>query len=634
MADALRLQITADSTDAVNQIHLVVDNTKELETALSGSGAAGLEAGEEISSGMQKAEYSTMEARHAAMMLGEETGVHIPRALSGLISRSETLGPIMARAFSGIAVMAFAELAVKAGEKLGDWISNTFIFTQAEKDLNTQLLASNKQIEEYATKTEALGRAFELIGEKGSKATDIKIQFNVDDILKAEATLRAAQDQMYKMRNEGDAGTPEYGKLADQAGVLQAKLTMLRQENQNLVKEDNQQQEAEAVEANNKRFAIEEKMDQAVGHARQQLIRELEAADKENSRIDEERLAAGMKAEQKAAEDAISQQERQLKGYITMTENEVKAIESSDSAKEHAIENEFKQRKISGDQYLASLSTLYNSEVNALVNALNQEEDLYVTLAKDEAAKRGEILTDEEVQESSGFQALENKKLEIQQNFINKYTAAEKKMQADQDKTLQQGLGKMNTEFSSTFANIEMGHERMGQGAIRMYDQMATSFLKNMAITMLAEMEGALLHKTLASQKQLSDAKGAAAGAWNATADIPVIGPVLAPIAAATAFAGVMAFDEGGMVPQDQMSYVHADEGVLTAPQVDTLRKAADNMGDDSAGGDTHHHWNINAMDARNMQDFAKRNPDFFAAGVKNATRNGHLSVSDLSRGK
>jgi hypothetical protein len=253
---------------------------------------------------------------------------------------------------SGIAVLAFAELAVKAGEKLGDWISNTFIFTQAEKDLNIQLLASNKQIEEYATKTEVLGRAFELIGEKGSKATDIKIQFNVDDILKAEAALRAAQDQMYKMRNEGDAGTPEYGKLADQAGVLQAKLAMLRQENQNLVKEDNQQQETEAIEANNKRFAIEEKMDQAVGHARQQLTRELEEADKENSRVDEERLMSGVNAEEKAAEAAITAQERVLKGYIAVTQGEVKAIESSDSAKEKAIENGFKQRKISGDQYL------------------------------------------------------------------------------------------------------------------------------------------------------------------------------------------------------------------------------------------------------------------------------------------
>src|SRR5271155_3574039 len=98
MPDALQLQITADSTDAVSQIHLVVDNTKELESALSGAGAAGLEAGNEISEGMEKAGYSVAEARHATHLLGEEMGVRVPRALQSVIASSETLGPILASA--------------------------------------------------------------------------------------------------------------------------------------------------------------------------------------------------------------------------------------------------------------------------------------------------------------------------------------------------------------------------------------------------------------------------------------------------------------------------------------------------------------------------------------------------------
>ena len=635
MADALRVQITADASEATNQIHLVVDNTKELEAALSGAGAAGLEAGEEISEGMQKAEYSTMEARHAAMLLGEETGVHIPRALSGLISKSETLGPIMAKAFSGIAVLAFAELAVKAGEKLSEWIANTFIFTAAEQELNKQLLESNKQIADYTAKTQALSRAYDEIGLKGSQLTDVKIGFSTDDILKTEAEIRRLQDQMYMLRNEGEGSTPEYGKLADALGVQFAKLKMQQQESQNLTKEFVTQQEKEAEEAAKKRLAIEEKLDKDIIKARQELLREGETAEKEQEKITEERLMSGVKAELKASEEAINAQDRQLKGYIAMTQGEIKATEQADSAKERTLQNEFSQRKITGEQYLASLQELYNSEVNALMNAVNQEEELYVILAKNEASKRGEILTDEEAQESAGFQSLEKKKLEIQQGFIAKYTSAEEKMQAEQQKVINASLTKMNSEFASTFANIEMGHETLGKGAQRMWANLETAALQSLAKIALAEVEGMLLHRTSAEQQSLLDAKSAAKGAYKGVMESAIPFPFNIPLAIAAgagAFATVMAFDQGGMVPEDQMSMVHAGEGVLTAPQVETIRQAADNMGDGGGGGGGDIH--IHAMDAQSFVSFLKKNPGALAQGIHGAAKGGHLNIASMARGK
>lgn len=62
------------------------------------------------------------------------------------------------------------------------------------------------------------------------------------------------------------------------------------------------------------------------------------------------------------------------------------------------------------------------------------------------------------------------------------------------------------------------------------------------------------------------NAKGAAMGAYKAVAGIPIIGPVLAPIAAAAAFVGVMAFsaEHGAVLPnENSIALLHPREMVL-----------------------------------------------------------------------
>ena len=70
-------------------------------------------------------EYSTMEARHSVMMLGEEFGVHLPRALTSFIANLSAVGPILEAAFPFLAIILGATLLIEklsklheAGEKL------------------------------------------------------------------------------------------------------------------------------------------------------------------------------------------------------------------------------------------------------------------------------------------------------------------------------------------------------------------------------------------------------------------------------------------------------------------------------------------------------------------------------------
>jgi hypothetical protein len=69
--------------------------------------------------------YSMMEARHSVMVLGEEFGVHLPRALTSFIASIGPLGAALEAAFPFLAIALGATLLIEkltkmheAGEKL------------------------------------------------------------------------------------------------------------------------------------------------------------------------------------------------------------------------------------------------------------------------------------------------------------------------------------------------------------------------------------------------------------------------------------------------------------------------------------------------------------------------------------
>lgn len=188
-----------------------------------------------------------------------------------------------------------------------------------------------------------------------------------------------------------------------------------------------------------------------------------------------------------------------------------------------------------------------------------------------------------------------------------------------------------------------------------------------------------LLVQETASERQhakqvVRDAKQAASGAWKAVVGIPIIGPILAPIAAAAAFAGVMAFsaEDGWDVPGGggagidgrggRPAIIHPREMVLPAQIADSvralpgglaaaatvnasLRGASASVADINTGaldaprirgggrpgsrrprgggGAAPMNITIQTLDARSFERFAKDNKDAFGKAVKKYARNG-----------
>ena len=130
-----------------------------------------------------------------------------------------------------------------------------------------------------------------------------------------------------------------------------------------------------------------------------------------------------------------------------------------------------------------------------------------------------------------------------------------------------------------------------------------------------------------AQKGMLAKAWEASAGAYKATVMKPIVGPFLAPAAAATALGAVMsmignlksAAGGWGQVPYDQLAMIHKDEMVLPEKYATPLRGALEG-GDGIGGGDTYN-ISINAIDAASFEKHLKSNRGALVRQIKGAAR-------------
>ena len=124
-----------------------------------------------------------------------------------------------------------------------------------------------------------------------------------------------------------------------------------------------------------------------------------------------------------------------------------------------------------------------------------------------------------------------------------------------------------------------------------MVNQMSSKFLQGLEQQLMGFLEHKLMELTIhVSTEKAKDiaskaahakedertAYSAAKAAWESVVHTPIVGPILAPIAAATTFAAVTAFGsaEGGQyyVPNNQLTMLHPQEMVLPAGIANQMR--------------------------------------------------------------
>lgn len=178
--------------------------------------------------------------------------------------------------------------------------------------------------------------------------------------------------------------------------------------------------------------------------------------------------------------------------------------------------------------------------------------------------------------------------------------------------------------FGSFINGIVSGNETLGQAWATMVNGMASKFLQGLEQQLMGFLEHKLMELTIhASTEKAKDtaskaahakedertAYSAAKAAWESVVHTPIVGPILAPIAAATTFAAVTAFGsaEGGqyLVPGDQLTMLHRNEMVLPAGVADRMRGVIEGGGGSGVTVVVNH--SVSAVDAQSFQAHIRR---------------------------
>jgi hypothetical protein len=132
-----------------------------------------------------------------------------------------------------------------------------------------------------------------------------------------------------------------------------------------------------------------------------------------------------------------------------------------------------------------------------------------------------------------------------------------------------------------------------------------------------------------------TSAATAAANTYSSVSQIPYVGWILAPAAAAAAFAAVIAFggklpsSAGGLwdVPSDTMAFIHKQETILPAHIAQPMRDFFTGGGASAGGGGGSYAITIQAIDTQTGAQFLMNNAGTIAQGLAREMRNGNSAL-------
>lgn len=164
--------------------------------------------------------------------------------------------------------------------------------------------------------------------------------------------------------------------------------------------------------------------------------------------------------------------------------------------------------------------------------------------------------------ESKEYAATKDRMIEIEQRYANERDRINDLVSVRQ----KQSLDRMTQSWNAAFRSWLIGQRSFGSAMAAEWNSLVANLAMNILKMGEQWIAGLLMQKAMAKQGVLVDAKKAATGAYSAVSGIPFVGPVLAPVAAATAFTAVMAFGSfarGGVAQEDMMGMMHRREMVL-----------------------------------------------------------------------
>ncbi len=131
--------------------------------------------------------------RQEIMTVDQALGVRLPRGVTGFLSTLPGVAAAMDAAFSASVVFFLISALVQASEKLADFISNTFIFTDQLRQADEIVKKNNIDLAKYGDETKKLKDAFQTLGQEGIAKTSTEMRMLTKDIETNNIALTAAK---------------------------------------------------------------------------------------------------------------------------------------------------------------------------------------------------------------------------------------------------------------------------------------------------------------------------------------------------------------------------------------------------------------------------------------------------------
>jgi hypothetical protein len=610
--------------------------------------------------------YSMTEARHGVMMLGEEFGVHLPRGLTTFIASLGPVGAAMEMAFPFLAIILgatlliehltkigeAAEKAAEAGRTLDDDLTGGIIkakegMIDAEIEIRKlagepawDLLDEKLKLEDAGEGVENVNRLNKALQDlvKANGATSNWNPLNwADHSDEVQNKAKALQEQMHG-KNQSEQTSVLNDALQVQSKILeqmkgQTDVSAAQLKHQEAYVEF-LKKETELIQDQADKSALADQAKQGKDRAskiakaeqEQAALYELQQRHLEERRRAEEEYAKKVgELHKKEAEESVKEANEEfaatsavMKEVLDQQKQQAELAEqlgkeeAEHSKKMAALElqdenNQTKElvkvHKSRSAQILASQIDAENADYQSQMRAYNTE-----MASLDKFSKEYQV----------HLQQLNDKEIELTKEHENKLTQI--KLQADEERN-QRILAadtKFNDAIASGMAKVLTGHE----GAAKMLTSLGTQVAAGM-------MENAMKSILANNMTKESDAAAAARKAYLEGQKIGgPAGTIVGAAMGAMAFASVMAFAEGGIVPGVEKgdtvpAMLTPGEGVIPKQTMENLKHASQ-----PSQTVVHLHYNnenhVNTIDGDGMKDALEKNHDVFAEHVHKTLRAGN----------
>lgn len=246
---------------------------------------------------------------------------------------------------------------------------------------------------------------------------------------------------------------------------------------------------------------------------------------------------------------------------------------------------------------------------------------------------------------------LHNQLLVAEQQYQNKLTQIVQQAELQRTRYQRQGIQGVSSAFGQSIGQMLTLQKTFADGVKGIFQGIQQTIGNILGDIIQQWLEQQLTALIIGKTQQgvtgvaqvTSNAAVAASGAYAATAAIPIVGPELAPAAAATALAGAMsfaplaAFAQGtNNVPADMIAQIHAGERIIPAADNRALMEALNdnerlqprarfNSGG-NGGGSGDHHWHYHDHTGTATPDQIERNHRAVGKAWKRAYREGHFA--------